>query len=105
MPQHRMLTVTISINFGSESRSPIEQNVAAVEGSTVLDVLRIVVPIVTLQKFGMDDFAEEIAGIRNDFVIDRGWHFEVNGYRSNVPAERYLVKSGDLINWLYIAAP
>jgi len=56
MPQHRMLTVTISINFGSESRSPIEQNVAAVEGSTVLDVLRIVVPIVTLQKFGMDDF-------------------------------------------------
>jgi len=105
MPQHRMLTVTIFIDFGSESRSPIEQNVTAVEGSTVLDVLRIVVPIVTLQKFGMDDFAEEIAGIRNDFVIDRGWQFEVNGYRSNVPAERYLVKGSDLINWLYIAAP
>jgi len=53
----------------------------------------------------MDDFVEEIAGIQNEFAIDRGWQFEVNGYRSNVAAERYLVKSGDLINWLYIAAP
>jgi hypothetical protein len=105
MPQHRMLTVTISIDFGSESRPPIEQNIAVLEGSTVLDVLRIVVPIATSCKFGMDDFVEEIAGIQNEFAIDRGWHFEVNGYRSNVPAERYLVKGGDLINWLYIAAP
>ena len=53
----------------------------------------------------MDHFVEEIAGIRNDFASDQGWHFEVNGYRCNVPAERYLLKNGDLIKWLYLAAP
>ena len=97
--------MTISIDFGSENRSRIRKNVAALEGSTVLDVLRLAVPIVTSRKFGMDHFVEEIAGIRNDFASDRGWHFEVNGYRSNVPAERYLVKGGDLIEWLYLVAP
>ena len=96
--------MTISIDFGSENRSRIRKNVAALEGSTVLDVLRLAVPIVTSRKFGMDYFVEEIAGVRNDFASDRGWHFEVNGYRSNVPAERYLVKGGDLIEWLYLVA-
>ena len=100
-----MLEVTLSIDFGLENRPRIEQTIAALEGSTVLDVLRIVVPIVTSRKFGMDDFVEEIAGVKNDFATDRGWHFDVNGYRSTVPAERYLVKGGDLIEWLYLGAP
>ena len=97
--------MTLSIDFGLENRPRIEQTIAALEGSTVLDVLRIVVPIVTSRKFGMDDFVEEIAGVKNDFATDRGWHFDVNGYRSTVPAERYLVKGGDLIEWLYLGAP
>src|SRR5215831_10230948 len=72
---------------------------------TVFDALSAAVRVVTSRKFGMDHFVEEIAGVRNDFASDRGWHFEVNGYRSNVPAERYLVKDGDLIKWLYLSAP
>jgi hypothetical protein len=52
----------------------------------------------------MEHFVEEIDGIKNDFARDRGWHFEVNGYRSNVPAERYLVKKGDWVKWLYLNA-
>jgi hypothetical protein len=60
------------------------------------------VPVVTLPRYGMDHFVEEIDGIRNDFAGDRGWRFEVNGYGSNVPAERYLVKSGDWIKWQYV---
>ena len=51
----------------------------------------------------MEHFVEEIDGIKNDFASDRGWRFEVNGLRSNVPAERYLVKDGDWIKWLYLA--
>jgi hypothetical protein len=53
----------------------------------------------------MEHFVEEIDGIKNDFVADRGWRFEVNGRRSNVPAERYLVKDGDWIKWLYFTGP
>ncbi len=48
---------------------------------------------------------EEISGVRSDPVKDRWWYFEVNGYRSNVAAERYLVKQGDRIKWLYLATP
>jgi hypothetical protein len=48
---------------------------------------------------------EEIGGVRSDPVKDRWWYFEVNGYRSNVAAERYLVKSGDRIEWLYLSTP
>ena len=50
----------------------------------------------------MEHFVEEIDGVKNDFASDRGWRFEVNGRRSNVPAERYLVKNGDWIKWLYV---
>jgi hypothetical protein len=50
-------------------------------------------------------FVEEISGVRSDPVKNRWWYFEVNGYRSNVAAERYLVKRGDRIKWLYLVTP
>ena len=93
------------VDFRSGTHLPIEKTVTMPEKSTVFDALSASVPVVTSRKFGMDHFVEAIAGIRNDFGTDRGWHFEVNGYRSNVPAERYLVKDGDLIKWLYLSAP
>lgn len=48
---------------------------------------------------------EEIKGVRSDPERNRWWYFEVNGYRSNVAAERYLIKSGDKIKWLYLSTP
>ena len=105
MPDEKTIEVTVVIDFRSKTRLPIEKTVTMHEKSTVLDALSAADPVVTSRKFGMDHFVEEIAGVRNDFASDRGWHFEVNGYPSNVPAERYLVKSGDFIKWLFLAAP
>ena len=105
MPDNKTIAVTVVIDFKSKTQLPIEKTVTMPEKSTVFDALSATVRVVTSHKFGMDHFVEEIAGIRNDFASDRGWHFEVNGYRSNVPAERYLLKDGDLIKWLYLAAP
>ena len=105
MPDDKTIEVTVVVDFTSKARSRIEQTVTMPEKSTVFDALSAAVPVVTSRKFGMDHFVEEIGGVRNDFASDRGWHFEVNGYRSNVPAERYLVKNGDLIKWLYLSAP
>ena len=102
MPDNKTIEATVVIDFRSKTQLPIEKTVTMREKSTVFDALSAAVPVVTSRKFGMDCFVEEIAGVRNDFAGDRGWHFEVNGYRSNVPAERYLVKSGDLIKWLYL---
>ena len=48
---------------------------------------------------------EEIKSVRSDVEQNRWWYFEVNGYRSNVAAERYLVKNGDRVRWLYLATP
>jgi hypothetical protein len=98
-----MIAVTVTIDYGSGPRAPLEATITLAERSTVLDALQFAVPVVTSHKFGMDHFVEEIDGITNDFSSDRGWHFEVNGYRSNVPAERYLLKDRDWIKWLYLS--
>jgi len=50
-------------------------------------------------------FVEEIGGVRSDPLENRWWYFEVNGYRSNVAAERYLVQRGDKLQWLYLSTP
>jgi Domain of unknown function (DUF4430) len=102
MAENGSIEVTVVIDFRSKSQPLIEKTFTILEKSTVFDALSAAVPVVTSRKFGMDHFVEEIAGIRNDFASDRGWHFEVNGYRSNVPAERYLLKDGDLIKWFYL---
>ncbi|HEX9788977.1 MAG TPA: DUF4430 domain-containing protein [Candidatus Binatia bacterium] len=99
------MIVTLTIDFGPAGRPPIQTKATVPEKSTVLDVLSSQLPVATSPKYGMEHFVEEIDGIKNDFANDRGWRFEVNGLRSNVPAERYLVKDGDWIKWLYLAAP
>jgi hypothetical protein len=102
MVDDKTIEVTVIIDFRSKAQPLIEKTFSIVEKSTVFDALSAAVPVVTSGKFGMDHFVEEIAGVKNDFGSDRGWHFEVNGYRSNVPAERYLLKDGDLVKWLYL---
>ena len=101
--EKQMIEVTVTIDFGPAGRQPFEAVVTVPEKSTVLDVLLGRLPVTASPRYGMDHFVEEIDGIKNDFASDRGWRFEVNGLRSNVPAERYLVKSGDWIKWLYLA--
>lgn len=101
MGKSRGIQVTVTIDFGSFGARKIEQRVAVAEKATVLDALKSAVPIITTHKFGMEHFVEAIGGLRDDRVNDRGWLFEVNGYRSDVPAERYLVKNGDWIRWRY----
>jgi Domain of unknown function (DUF4430) len=102
MHDNKSIEVTVIVDFGLKARPAIEKRLTLPEKSTVFDALSIAAPVVTSRKFGMDHFVEAIAGIKNDFAGDRGWHFEVNGYRSNVPAERYLLKDGDWIKWLYL---
>jgi Domain of unknown function (DUF4430) len=102
MLDSKTIEITVVVDFSSTAMPRIEKTLTILEKSTVFDALSIAVPVVTSRKFGMDHFVEEIAGVKNDFATDRGWHFEVNGYRSNVPAERYLLKDGDLIKWLYL---
>ena len=97
-----MVEVTVTVDFGPAGNPRIEKTVMVAEKSTVFDALSLVASVTTARKFAMDYFVEAINGIKNDFARDRGWYFEVNGYRSDVPAERYLVKNRDWIKWLYL---
>jgi hypothetical protein len=97
-----MIEVTVTVDFGPADKPRVEQIVTIADKSTVLDALTAVLPVLTVPKYGMDHFTEAIDGVKNDLGQDFGWHFEVNGYRANVPAERYLLKNGDWIRWLYI---
>jgi hypothetical protein len=97
-----MNEVTVTIDFGVAKRQSLEAVVTVPEKSTVLEVLSARFAVTTAPKYGMDHFIEAIDGVRNDFVNDCGWRFEVNGRSSNVPAERYLVKHGDWIKWSYV---
>jgi len=90
------------IDFGSLDRRRMEKRVTVAEPSTVFDALKIAAPVITSRKFGMDHFVETICGFGNDLSGTSGWSFAVNGYRSDVPAERYLVKRGDWIEWMYV---
>jgi Domain of unknown function (DUF4430) len=99
-----MVEVTVTIDFGPAGKPRVEKTIILADKSTVFDALSGVVVAVTSEKFGMDHFVEEIDGIKNNFASNCGWYFEVNGYRSNIPAERYLVRNGDWIKWLYLAA-
>jgi hypothetical protein len=101
--KNKTIEVTITIDFGFRSEPQIQNTVSVLKGSTVFDALRITVPVATSRKFGMDHFVEDVCGIRNNFETEHGWHFEVNGYRSNIAAERYLLKNGDYIKWLYLS--
>jgi Domain of unknown function (DUF4430) len=103
MTEPKLSQVTVTVDFGSANRPRFEKTVTVVEKSTVFDALSLSVPVATASKYGMDYFVEEIDGIKNDFAADFGWRFQVNGRGSNVPAERYLVKNGDWIKWLYVA--
>jgi hypothetical protein len=97
-----MIEVTVTVDFGPAARPRVEKTVVLPEKSTVLDALVAAVQVLTSTKYGMDYFVEEIAGVENRFEEDFGWQFEVNGHRSNVPAERYLVKNRDWIKWTYL---
>ena len=98
-----MIEVTVTIDFGPAGKPTFEAMVTVAEKSTVLDVLLNRLPVTTFPRYGMEHFVEEIDGVKNDFAADCGWRFQVNGRGSNVPAERYLVKNGDWIKWLYVA--
>jgi hypothetical protein len=98
-----MIEVTVTIDFGPAGREPFEAVVTVTEKSTVLDVLIERLQVTTSPRYGMEHFVEAIDGIKNDFANDCGWRFQANGRGSNVPAERYLVKNGDWIKWVYVA--
>ena len=98
-----MIEVTLTIDFGPAGKQTFEALVTVSDRSSVLEVLLNRLRVKTSRRYGMEHFVEEIDGIENDYAGDLGWRFHVNGRGSNVPAERYLVKNGDWVKWLYVA--
>lgn len=88
------------------------------EGSTVLDVLKLVL---ATERKGSSDFAANpnaVAGVKNsaygkyvysicglaekDCGSKSGWTYKVNGKTPSISADKYVLKSGDKIEWVYV---
>lgn len=97
---------------------PSYSSVTVKEGSTVLDVLELVLET---ERKGSSDFAANpgaTAGVKNsaygkyvysicglaekDCGSKSGWTYRVNGKMPNVSADKYVLKSGDRIEWIYV---
>ncbi len=97
---------------------PSYSSIKVKEGSTVLDVLELVLET---ERKGSSDFAANpsaTAGIKNsaygkyvysicglaekDCGSKSGWTYKVNGKMPNVSADKYVLKSGDKIEWVYV---
>lgn len=97
---------------------PSYSSVAVKQGSTVLDVLEL---ILENERKGSSNFAANpgaIAGVKNsaygkyvysicglaekDCGSKSGWTYKVNGKMPNVSADKYVLKSGDKIEWIYV---
>ena len=97
---------------------PSYSSVTVKEGSTVLDVLELVLET---ERKGSSDFAANpnaTAGVKNsvygkyvysicglaekDCGSKSGWTYKVNGKMPNVSADKYVLKSGDKIEWVYV---
>ncbi len=97
---------------------PSYGSITVKEGYTVLDVLELVLET---ERKGSSDFAANpnaTAGVKNSaygkYVYSicglaekecgskSGWTYKVNGKMPNVSADRYVLKSGDKIEWVYV---
>lgn len=97
---------------------PSYSSVTVKEGSTVLDVLELVLET---ERKGSSDFAANpnaTAGVKNsvygkyvysicglaekDCGSMSGWTYKVNGKMPSVSADKYVLKSGDKIEWVYV---
>lgn len=97
---------------------PSYSSVTVKEGSTVLDVLELVLET---ERKGSSDFAANpnaTAGVKNsvygkyvysicglaekDCGSRSGWTYKVNGKMPNVSADKYVLRSGDKIEWVYV---
>lgn len=97
---------------------PSYSSITVKEGSTVLDVLEL---ILATERKGSSEFAANpnaTAGVKNsaygkyvysicglaekDCGSTSGWTYYVNGKMPSVSADKYILKSGDKIEWVYV---
>lgn len=96
---------------------PSYSSVTVTEGSTVLDVLELVLSserkgsndfaanpgaVVIVKNSGFGRYVSSICGLAEmDCGSMSGWMYKVNGKISSVSADKYVLKSGDKIEWVY----
>jgi len=96
------VSLSVTVDFGTAGKHLVKKEVILPVRSTAFEVSREAFPIVTSGRGGINHFVEALKGVRSDPKMNRWWYSNVNGYRSNVAAEKYLVKHGDKVQWLYL---
>jgi hypothetical protein len=90
--------VSITINPGSDSQVLSVQNLITEDGSTALDITRLISNVETSGE-GEMAFVTSIDGRVADQAKNEFWELIINGAPSQVGAGSYTVQEGDTIEW------
>ena len=97
---------------------PSYSKITVKEGSTVLDALELVLATERKGSSGFEANPNAVAGVKNsaygkyvysicglaekDCGSRSGWTYKVNGKTPSMSADKYVLKSGDKIEWVYV---
>lgn len=93
------ITVTV-LGFGDEKL--LEKTVDVEGEATALSALMTAAPGKVKQSSGVMPYVTEILGLKErEHGAMSGWTYKVNGESPMVGADKYILKSGDYVAWIY----
>ena len=102
LERDKVREVSIGIDFGDGT--VVSENYSAYEGDTAYYVLQ---GEALRKKWKLDvrhyDFGRFVNGINGyEGSKEKAWIYFVNGKSGDVAADKYILKSGDLVEWRYV---
>jgi len=95
------IAVTIEVDFGRFGKAPLRQTVAVAPGSNVVDATRAALPVEQDVLCCSKDDVWSIGGVGPDVRNHAYWSWRLNGGSAPSMPAKYIVKSGDTIQWNY----
>lgn len=93
---------------------PTYSKITVLDGSTVFDVLKLVMntekdtyknqnAVFEYRSSGYGNYIYSICGLsEKDCGTQSGWTYKVNGKAPGVSCDKYVLKSGDIVEWVYV---
>jgi hypothetical protein len=103
-PAPTRLPVVVRVDFGPAGKPSREERMLVDRGSTPKDAVSLLFPIQSGAVCCNTREVEAIDGVRPDPATNRWWTCRLNGSRKVSPF-RTPLKSGDLVEWIYLEEP
>ncbi len=107
---HVLINVQNAVKYGKANLPKngilLDTEIEIKDGETARDVLDRVAPAAGIEVKGRSDYVKSIGGLaEKDCGSNSGWLYSVNGEFPNVAANKYELKPGDEMVWIYTVKP